>query len=79
MAEREHVDSLTRWSQSRLGKQPDPALVRWQAPETFDAETTAEIKASRLITPYQALAMAVQNEERAFAFCVVHGGICEKP
>ena len=68
VAEREHVDSLTRWSQSRLGKPPDPNLVRWRAPETFDAEATAEIKASRLITPYQALAMAVQNEERAFAF-----------
>jgi rubrerythrin len=67
-AEREHVESVTRWSQSRLGKPPDPALVRWQAPETFDSETTSEIKASRLITPYQALAIAVQNEERAFAF-----------
>jgi rubrerythrin len=67
-AEREHVESVTRWSQSRLGKPPDPALVRWQAPETFNAEMTVEIKTSRLITPYQALAVAVQNEERAFAF-----------
>ncbi|WGD55034.1 ferritin family protein [Bradyrhizobium sp. CB1650] len=67
-AEREHVDSVQRWSQSRCGKAPDPALVRWQAPETFDPETSAEIKASRLMTPYRALAMAVQNEERAFAF-----------
>lgn len=67
-AEREHVDSLQRWSQSLRGKPPDPALVRWEAPETFDPETSAEIKASRLMTPYRALAMAVQNEERAFAF-----------
>jgi rubrerythrin len=67
-AEREHVDSVTRWSLSRRGKAPDPALVRWDAPETFDAETMAEIKASRLTTPYRALAMAVRNEERAFAF-----------
>jgi rubrerythrin len=67
-AEREHVDSVTRWSQSRRGKTPDPALVRWEAPETFDAEAMAEIKASRLTTPYRALAMAVRNEERAFAF-----------
>jgi rubrerythrin len=44
------------------------ALVRWEAPETFDPETSAEIKASRLMTPYWALAMAVQNEERAFGF-----------
>lgn len=67
-AEREHVDSVTRWSQLRRGKTPDPALVRWDAPETFDAEAMAEIKASRLTTPYRALAMAVRNEERAFAF-----------
>jgi len=67
-AEREHVDSVQRWSQSRRGKLPDPALVRWEAPETFDPDATAEIKASNLMTPYRALAMAVRNEERAFAF-----------
>ena len=67
-AEREHVDSVARWSQSRRGKAPDPALVRWEAPETFDAGTAREIGASRLTTPYRALAMAVRNEERAFAF-----------
>ncbi|MCA1514398.1 ferritin family protein [Bradyrhizobium sp. NBAIM01] len=67
-AEREHVDSVARWSQSRCGKDPDPALVRWEAPETFDAETAAEVNTSRLLTPYRALAMAVRNEERAFAF-----------
>ena len=66
--EREHVDSVARWSQSRRGKAPDPALVRWEAPETFDAETAREIGSSRLTTPYRALAMAVRNEERAFAF-----------
>lgn len=66
--EREHVDSVTRWSKSRRGRAPDPALVRWDAPETFDAQTAAEIKSSRLMTPYRALSMAVRNEERAFAF-----------
>jgi rubrerythrin len=67
-AEREHVDGVTRWSQARLGRAPDPALVRWEAPETFDADTAAEIKTSRLMTPYRALSLAVRNEERAFAF-----------
>lgn len=67
-AEREHVDSVRRWSQSRRGKTPDPAFVRWDAPETFDADAAAEIKNSKLMTPYRALAMAVRNEERAFAF-----------
>ncbi len=67
-AEREHVDSVERWSQSRRGKAPDPALVRWEGPETLDEDTAAEIRTSRLITPYRALSMAVRNEERAFAF-----------
>jgi rubrerythrin len=78
-AEREHVDSVTRWSQSRRGKAPDPALVRWKVPETFDAETTAEVRASRLMTPYLALAMAVQNEERAFAFWSYVAAFSEDP
>ena len=67
-AEREHVNDVTRWSQARLGKAPDAALVRWEAPETLDADTAAEIKTSRLMTPYRALSIAVRNEERAFAF-----------
>ncbi|TQF28919.1 ferritin family protein [Bradyrhizobium sp. UNPA324] len=67
-AEREHVDSVTQWSQSRRGKVPDSAMVRWEAPEALAPEAAAEVKTSRLMTPYRALAMAVRNEERAFAF-----------
>ncbi|MGZ5933745.1 MAG: ferritin-like domain-containing protein [Rhizomicrobium sp.] len=78
-AEREHVKSVTRWSQSRLGKAPDPALVRWEAPETFDSESAAEITSSRLMTPYRALSMAVRNEERAFAFWSYLAAFAEDP
>ncbi|MGJ4930481.1 ferritin-like domain-containing protein [Bradyrhizobium sp. HKCCYLS2038] len=67
-AEREHVDSVAKWSHARTGHAPDASLVRWQAPETFDADAVAEIERSRLMTPYRALSMAVRNEERAFAF-----------
>ncbi len=67
-AEREHVDSVTQWSQSRSGRAPDAALVRWEAPEALPPEAAAEVKTSQLMTPYRALAMAVRNEERAFAF-----------
>ncbi|MGY3448292.1 ferritin-like domain-containing protein [Bradyrhizobium sp. USDA 4353] len=67
-AEREHVDSVVKWSHARTGRAPDASLVRWQAPETFDANAVAEIESSRLMTPYRALSMAVRNEERAFAF-----------
>jgi rubrerythrin len=78
-AEREHVDSVARWSQSRLGKAPDSGLVRWEAPETFDSETAAEITNSRLMTPYRALSMAVRNEERAFAFWSYVAGFANDP
>jgi rubrerythrin len=78
-AEREHVDSVTRWSQSRRGKDPDPALVRWEVPETFDSEAATELKTSRLMTPYRALAMAVRNEERAFAFWSYLAAYSEDP
>ncbi|MDA9408171.1 ferritin-like domain-containing protein [Bradyrhizobium sp. CCBAU 45384] len=78
-AEREHVESVTRWSQAQRGKAPDPALVRWEAPETFDAEAATELKTSRLITPYRALAMAVRNEERAFAFWSYLAAYSEDP
>ncbi|WP_257170518.1 ferritin family protein [Bradyrhizobium sp. SRS-191] len=67
-AEREHVDSVVKWSHARTGRAPDASMVRWQAPETFDADAVAEIESSRLMTPYRALSMAVRNEERAFAF-----------
>lgn len=78
-AEREHVDSVARWSQSRTGHAPDPATVRWQAPETFDSDAATEMQSSRLMTPYRALAMAVRNEERAFAFWSYLAAYAEMP
>jgi rubrerythrin len=78
-AERKHVDSVASWSQSRLGRPPNPDLVRWDAPETFDPETASEITKSRLMTPYRALSMAVRNEERAFAFWSYVAGFAEDP
>jgi len=38
--------------------------MRWELPENFDEEEAR----SHLLTPYRALAIAVRNEERAFAF-----------
>lgn len=46
----------------------DQVLDLPHAPETFDSDAAAEIKNSKLLTPYRALATAVRNEERAFAF-----------
>lgn len=41
-----------------------PERVAWDMPESFDEEEGS----SHLLTPYRALAVAVRNEERAFAF-----------
>ena len=65
--ERSHVDSVERWSRKESGGPPDPARVRWQLPETFDDEGATTVD-PRLLTAYRSLAMAVRNEERAFAF-----------
>ena len=65
--ERGHLASVVHWSQREKGNAPDPALIRWKIPETFDDEGTATTD-PHLLRAYGALAMAVRNEERAFAF-----------
>ncbi len=65
--EQGHLDSVVHWSQKTKGQPPDPARIRWKAPETFDDEGVA-MAHPRLLSAYRALSMAVRNEERAFAF-----------
>lgn len=65
--ERGHLDGVVHWSRKIKGRDPDPARIRWQIPETFDDEGAATAH-PRLLSAYRALAMAVRNEERAFAF-----------
>jgi rubrerythrin len=65
--ERGHLASVIQWSQREKGDAPEPSLIRWTIPETFDDEglTTTD---PHMVGAYKALAMAVRNEERAFAF-----------
>lgn len=65
--EKGHLDQVAHWSEQVRGKAPDPALIRWKLPETFDDEGAFTIDPG-LQSAYRALAMAVRNEERAFAF-----------
>lgn len=65
--EKGHLDQVVHWSEQVKGKAPDPSLIRWKLPETFDDEGAATID-PQLLNAYRALAMAVRNEERAFAF-----------
>ena len=65
--ERHHEHYVEEWSAQKTGKAPDPAAIRWDVPETFDVESGAELASSRLANAYRILAVAVQNEDRAFA------------
>jgi rubrerythrin len=65
--EQGHMDSVMHWSEDQRGKAPDPSLIRWRFPETFDDEGISTTD-PRLVSAYRALATAVRNEERAFAF-----------
>ena len=62
--EDKHAQEIDARAKAVIGKAVDPARVRWELPENFDEE---EVR-SHLLTPYRALAIAVRNEERAFAF-----------
>jgi rubrerythrin len=62
--EEKHARKLDDQALERIAKPLVSMPIGWQVPETFDEEESA----SRLLTPYRALALAVRNEDRAFAF-----------
>lgn len=64
--EREHEAQIARWAAREDGRNPEPLEFSWRMPETFDLEKTGG--SGFTLTPYQALSIAVRNEERAFAF-----------
>ncbi|WP_206420082.1 ferritin-like domain-containing protein [Minwuia thermotolerans] len=65
--EEHHIVDVSRWADN-LG-QPVPAAESffWRLPSDL-AESWDEVAGSALLTPYRAFAIAVDNEERAFAF-----------
>jgi rubrerythrin len=62
--EEKHAAHVDRRSLEMLGHGPVAAHVRWDLPENFDEEAARSAR----LTPHDALAIAVRNEERAFAF-----------
>lgn len=61
--EKTHEDQLSHWAQRDGLRAPQPVQFSWRMPETFD-----QAEGSQVFGPYEALAVAVRNEERAFAF-----------
>lgn len=62
-----HVDVITTWSAEAGAAPPAQTPLPWPVPGMFDAPAD-EVGQSRLLTPYRALAAAVRQEERSFAF-----------
>lgn len=65
--EQAHITAVDGWAAS-LGEQVPPAAdFRWRLPHEL-AESWDAAVGSALLTPYRAFAIAIDNEERAFAF-----------
>ena len=76
--ERAHVGAVERWAAS-LGQQaPDPTPFSWRLPtELF--KSWDEVARSARLTPYRAFALAVDNEQRAFALYSYLAANAEEP
>lgn len=62
-----HVEAVDRWATSVAEPVASPGDFAWRLPAEF-AGSWDDIAGSALLTPYRAFAVAVCNEERAFAF-----------
>lgn len=62
--EDKHAALIADRATRATGHVPEVGPIRWELPEKFEEEEGR----SYLLTPYRALAIAVRNEDRAFAF-----------
>lgn len=62
--EERHVGHVAERAQSLLGRAPAALRVGWELPPTYEEDEAR----GAVLGAYQALAFAVRNEERAFAF-----------
>ena len=65
--ERTHLDNVDYWSKAVIGRAPDRSALGWDPGPSFDDEGAGAV-APELLSAYRAFAIAVRNEERAFAF-----------
>lgn len=70
-----HATHVADRGRALLGHAPDPARVRWELPAGYDEEEASGAS----LGAYQALAFAVRNEERAFAFYTYVAAEAEHP
>lgn len=73
--EERHATHVADRGRTMLGHAPDPACARWELPTGYDEEEASGAS----LSAYQALAFAVRNEERAFAFYTYVAAEAEHP
>lgn len=64
--ERKHVSAIEQWAHGLHQAVPPAESFEWRLPPELSTSWD-EIAGSALLTPYRALAIAVENEERAFS------------
>lgn len=64
--ERKHVATVERWADALCPQRPGDARFEWRLPADL-WDSWDEAAASARLTPYRAFAIAVDNEQRAFA------------
>jgi rubrerythrin len=70
-----HAADIVVRSEVMLGHKPDPARIRWDLPANYDEDAVR----GAALSAYQALAFAVRNEERAFAFYTYLAAEADRP
>ncbi|WP_454019692.1 ferritin family protein [Azospirillum sp. Marseille-Q6669] len=65
--EQDHVQAVDGWARSLGRPTPDAPAFLWRLPPEL-AASWEELTERTWLTPYQALSLAVVNEQRAFAF-----------
>ncbi|HZD26536.1 MAG TPA: ferritin family protein [Alphaproteobacteria bacterium] len=76
--ERRHVGAVAAWAERLHEPLPPPEPFVWRLPEDL-AESWDAVAGSALLTPYRALAIAVTNEERAFAYYAYIAAHADEP
>ena len=76
--ERAHVDAVERWTAELGEPPPDVAQFRWRLPADL-SKSWDEAMGSARLTPYRAFALAVDNEQRAFALYSYLAAAAEDP
>lgn len=73
-----HVAAVERWAQGLGQPVPTDGSFRWRLPADL-AESWDEVSGSAIFSPFRAYAIAVDNEQRAFAFYAYLAASAEDP